>query len=439
MPSKCFFEFDRPELIYYSGETINGQVTLTTTSEKSVNVVYVLFEGESKVHWGENRTTTVDGQTQHYTQQFRGKQTYVNTRTNVFGSGNLPAGTHSYSFCIPLPPDCPSSVVGQYGKVSYEVSLVVDRHWRFNNVFKKSLTVLQTYNLNMSPDANYKFSYPQMPLVREDIKHFCCWPCRSGPVLSTLTIPFGGYAPGQKIRFTMEIDNQSSGYDVGGIEVKLRQTYTFQAQTPLHKTREKEHSLSQSCQEERVLRLSKKIINYTLAIPSVPPSTRSQGHIISVSYRVTLSLKMGSCHKDSDFAIPIVIGTIPLIQSAENPSNAAEWIPETPKTPEGATADLPPSYDKCKPPTFEEATTFGERFIDIDADEHNRTDDFIPRYPMYSNFGMPSAPPPPTEESESSYLQSVPVLSLPSNGTAALMGGNSTDRPTTSYGWNSNS
>jgi len=43
-------------------------------------------------------------------------------------------------------------VVGQYGKISYEISLVVDRHWRFNNVFKKSLTVLQTYNLNMSPE-----------------------------------------------------------------------------------------------------------------------------------------------------------------------------------------------------------------------------------------------------------------------------------------------
>ncbi|XP_070073964.1 arrestin domain-containing protein 3-like [Drosophila takahashii] len=429
MPSKCFFEFDRPELIYYSGETINGRVTLTTTSEKSVNVIYVLFEGESKVHWGESRTTSVNGQTQHYTQHFRGKQTYVNSRTNVFGSGNLPAGTHSYSFGIPLPPDCPSSVVGQYGKVSYEVSLVVDRHWRFNNVFKKSVTVLQTYNLNMSPEL-------LMPLVREDIKHFCCWPCRSGPVLSTLTIPFGGYAPGQKIRFTLEIDNQSSGYDVGGIDVKLRQTNTYQAQTPRHKTRGQEHSLSQSCQEEEVLRLSKKMINYTLAIPSVPPSTRSQGHIISVSYRVTLSLKMGSCHRDSDFAIPIVIGTIPLIQSAENLLNAAEWIPETPKTPAGAAADLPPSYDNCKPPTFEEATNFGERFIDIDADEHNRTDDFIPRYPMYSNFGMPSAPPPPTEESESSYLQSVPVLSLSHNATGPL---NSTDHPTPTYGWNSNS
>lgn len=52
-----------------------------------------------------------------------------------------------------------------------------------------------------------------------------------------------------------------------------------------------------------------------------------------------------------------------------------------------------------EPPTFEEATNFGERFIDIDQDEHNRTDDFIPRYPMYTNFAMPSAPPQPLKSS----------------------------------------
>jgi len=90
-----------------------------------------------------------------------------------------------------------------------------------------------------------------------------------------------------------------------------------------------------------------------------------------------------------------------------------------------------------EPPTFEEATNFGERFIDIDQDEHNRTDDFIPRYPMYTNFAMPSAPPQPPEEFATN--QPVPVLSLPHDPTAPLVGQNNTDRPTQSYGWNTNS
>jgi len=114
--------------------------------------VYILFEGEAKVKWDESRSRTRNGKTEHYTEHFRGKQTYLNTRTCVFGSGNLPPGTHTYNFCIPLPLECPSSVVGQYGKICYEVSVIIDRQWRFNNVFKQPLTVLQTYNLNMSPE-----------------------------------------------------------------------------------------------------------------------------------------------------------------------------------------------------------------------------------------------------------------------------------------------
>ena len=37
MPLECFFEFERGDPIYYSGETIRGQIILTTTCEKNVN------------------------------------------------------------------------------------------------------------------------------------------------------------------------------------------------------------------------------------------------------------------------------------------------------------------------------------------------------------------------------------------------------------------
>ncbi|XP_017104798.2 arrestin domain-containing protein 3-like [Drosophila bipectinata] len=427
MPSTCFFEFDRRGPIYYSGETIKGRVILTTTSRKSVNEIYIHFEGEAKVRWTEQRTRTFNMVTKTRTDRFRGKETYLDTQTNVFGSGELPAGTYIYKFCVPLPLWCPSSVVGKYGKISYEISLVIDRQSSFNNIFKQPLTVLQTYNLNMSPLL-------MMPLVHEDVKHFCCWPCSSGPVFSTLTVPFGGYAPGQRIHFTLEIVNQSARNDLSGIEVCLKQRYKLCAQHPHYKTHEIENILHRGSVEERVLRLSQTIIHGTLQIPSVPPSSRNDG-IISVDYRIILTINMGNFAKNTNFNIPIVIGTIPLIQSAENPSRAAEWIPETPDTPPDSAADLPPSYDNCKPPPFEEATRFGDHFIDIDADEHNRTDDFLPRYPMYTDFAQPSAPPPPEENEDVSLMNSVPVLSLPPSSTAPSRPPNANEN-TTNYGWN---
>lgn len=37
MPSTCQFELDRPDPIYFGGETISGHIVLRTTKSKAVN------------------------------------------------------------------------------------------------------------------------------------------------------------------------------------------------------------------------------------------------------------------------------------------------------------------------------------------------------------------------------------------------------------------
>lgn len=114
--------------------------------------VYILFEGEAKVRWDERKSKTYHGRTRYYTEYYRGRHTYQSSKTTVFGSGDMAPGTYTYNFSIPLPLECPSSMVTKYGKIFYEVSVVIDRQWKFNNIFKQPLTVLQTYNLNMNPE-----------------------------------------------------------------------------------------------------------------------------------------------------------------------------------------------------------------------------------------------------------------------------------------------
>ncbi|XP_037947357.1 arrestin domain-containing protein 3 [Teleopsis dalmanni] len=388
MPSTCVFEFDRPDPVYYSGETINGRIQLHTTTVKSVKEVYILFKGEASVRWEERRSRRSNNRTEHYTEYFRANESYLNTRTRVFPPGELPPGTHTYTFCIPLPPACPTSCTEKYGHISYEISLVLNRPFRFDNVFKQPLTVLKQFDLNYFPDA-------LIPLKSEDIKYFCCWPCSSGPLISVLTLPFGGYAPGQSIKYKLEIDNQSSGYDLDGIELQLKQVYTFIAHSPRYKTREHTNTLTEDTQANRCLRFSKRVIEGSLVIPPVPP-TMTDGGIISVRYYFEMFIKTGDCHTDSEVRLPIIIGTVPLAQSATNPANAAAMnLPTAPyiDIPAGNSPDLPPSYDFYKPPSFEQATNIGEKFKDPEADEYNRTDDFIPKYPMYTNFSEPTAPP----------------------------------------------
>ncbi|KAH8304952.1 hypothetical protein KR018_011660 [Drosophila ironensis] len=347
MTSNCSFEFDRPDEVYYSGETIKGRALLNVSSDRAVKGIYILFEGEAKVRWDEGKPQNGSGDPDKPKEYFRGKQVYLKHKTEVGGSGQLTAGIHTYNFSIPLPQECPSSMVMEFGKISYVISLVIDREDPFNNLFQYPLTVLQNYNLNSSPMLS-------TPLVHEDIKYFCCWLCRSGPVLSTFTIPFGGYAPGQKIQYTMEIDNQST-YDLDGFEVHLKQHFKFKSQTPQHKEREQENHLSDSLQGQQVLRLTKRIIQGTLDIPAVPPSSRNEG-LITVSYQVSVCIAMGEGHLDSEFDVPIIVGTIPLGRGIEDPRDAALWVPRTPETPYGSPEDIPfqsdsggtpPSYDHC--------------------------------------------------------------------------------------------
>ncbi|EDV41865.2 uncharacterized protein Dana_GF17685 [Drosophila ananassae] len=370
MTSTCSFEFDRPEEVYYSGEIVRGRALLNISSNRSVRGVYIILEGEAKVQWNDDKNS----QDFHHGFYFKGNQSYLNHKIRVFGSGDLTTGIHTYEFSIPLPLECPSSLVMEYGKISYVISLLIDRDDPYNNLFQYPLTILQNYNLNLSPEL-------MTPLVHEDVKHLCCWFCRSAPVFYTFIIPYGGYAPGQKIQYIMKINNQST-YDVDGFEVNLRQNINFRAQVPQTKERKLEKTLSHSLQRMSVRRLSKKSFTGLLDIPSVPPSSRYEG-IILVQYFVSVIISMGECHMDSEFEVPIVIGTSPFPQSEEDTSISQLFDTENFGTPHSVSSDQPPSYDTCKPPNYEEASRFR------------------PRYPMF----LPTAPPPQPEDEISALFQ----------------------------------
>lgn len=56
-------------------------------------------------------------------------------------------------------------------------------------------------------------------------------------------------------------------------------------------------------------------------------------------------INAGAFQRDWQFEVPIIIGSIPLDQSIRESVHMNPWIPQTPDTPVGSAADLPPSYD----------------------------------------------------------------------------------------------
>ncbi|KAI8129630.1 Arrestin domain-containing protein 3 [Lucilia cuprina] len=385
MPSTCEFQLNNPNAVYHSGDTVSGVIVLKTTSTKDVRDISIIFCGEGKVSWSETeRRRKSDGTYTNHTVQFRSNELYVNNRTVVHGQGTLPAGTHTYTFQIVLPLQCPTSCEGRWGHIRYELRLKLDRPLHFDNEFSKPLSVIKTLDLNLNPVF-------RIPIQNEDIFSSGCCSCSGGSINTKLTVPFGGYAIGQSVRYSIYIQNQTMD-DINGYSVEFIRKMSFTAHTPHHKTREDKTILQTKSYNKQCLRLTTCIFDGNINIVSTPPTTEGDG-IIQVRYYLKVILKMSGCASDNTIKVPIFIGTIPLRESM-TPIEPVEsdrligFIPSAPALPidDQRGNDLPPSYHELGPPSFEEATRSSSPFIDTDKNEHNRHIGFRPLYPSYSQI-----------------------------------------------------
>lgn len=148
----------------------------------------------------------------------------------------------------------------------------------------------------------------------EQVKHLCQWPCNSGALCYSLSLPYTGYTSGQCISYILEIDNQSPYYDVWSIEASLKQHFVFLARKPLKRNYHTK-TLSKSYLNERTLRLSKRVYRGRLLVPqNTPRSTLNLNYIVFLHYTLQVKLKTGSLHYDASISVPVIIGTEPLQQ-----------------------------------------------------------------------------------------------------------------------------
>ncbi|XP_062125570.1 arrestin domain-containing protein 3-like isoform X1 [Drosophila sulfurigaster albostrigata] len=306
MPIRTFAQFEKGSAIFYGGEEIRGQFVTTTSEKLSVNSIYILLEGEANVMPYENASSPME----------HGTQCYLSERLDYSNAIELSPGTYNYAFNFTAPLTCPSSCVSPCGRIFYHVVLVIDRSWYSDHIYKEAIRVIQPNNLNLLQEA-------KIPIESEHIKSLCCWPFSSGPANLTLTIPFGGYVPGQKVSCTVCIDNQSVGNDLQNVQLCLKQIMSYASTLSMSNPRVREKSLVSCVLTECVKRLSKRLIRATLVVPPVPPTTletiETIEHIIKVRYAIGISMQYGFC-LNWNIDTPIIIGTEPLIQSIQNPT-----------------------------------------------------------------------------------------------------------------------
>uniref|UniRef100_A0A1A9W1M0 Arrestin_C domain-containing protein n=1 Tax=Glossina brevipalpis TaxID=37001 RepID=A0A1A9W1M0_9MUSC len=423
MPTSCTFQLDRLNPVYNSGEYIKGRILLKTDKVKRVNAVYVSLEGEAKVQWSISGKETAN---------YFGHQQYLHSRASVFDNTEFSAGTHIYVLTLRIPQDCPSSCAGPYGYIAYHMSLVIDKPRSFNEVFRQPITVVQTLDLNLNPD--YALS-----LKEENMKFLCRWPCSSGPLNFSLSLPYVGYTPGQYIKFQLELDNQSPHYDVWAIEASLKQHFVFLARKPLKRNYHSK-TLYKMVIEERTLRLSKRLYEACVYVPTnTPRSTLNLNYIVFLHYSLQVKLKTGCFHYDADISLPVIIGTTPIREflveqrALESQTNVVDcsraWGAEVcrglittqptlrlqqelnnllnytiithredmnhgqqPRKSDKKN-DEPPSYDSCLPPSFSFATLGSHDTLDSTEPklkETKRSSVHLPPFPSYNTFSNPS-------------------------------------------------
>ncbi|KFB40712.1 AGAP001891-PA-like protein [Anopheles sinensis] len=409
---------------FLSGQPLTGSVQLKLTEAKKYNEITLRIIGLSHVQWSEKRG---QGRNRH-TVTFYGKRDHLASvkvlvaKQQDGSPTELPAGEHIYEFALDLPSHLPTSFEGSLGHCRYTAQVVMDRPWKFNLTYKVGFTVVHPVDLNTASPSI------RMPACMEDARVFCCGWWRTKPLFVRVTVPYTGFVPGQAIPLRIELNNQSDRV-VEGVNMKLLQEITYTVEHPRTKTRKERHTLVKHI-GDGVAGEQQNAYDQRLVVPTVAPSCTGN-NLISVAYRLHLTVRVSGCGSDPVLDIPLIIGTTPL--TLQQPATVAlpASVPSTstigfnfggtssqlPTAPAEAQTGghslkrentLPPEY--LPPPTYEEAMNAATVVITDETDTNAiGSKPFVPLYPSY-NFAdvqwppLPRMDPPPMFQPPSSTL-----------------------------------
>jgi hypothetical protein len=188
----------------------------------------------------------------------------------------IPPGRNSYPFNFALPSmNLPSSYVGEYGSVTYQIEATIKRSWKFDQVIKEKFTVNAIVDLNTDAGA-------AEPGEWKSSKNFCCFCCASGPLGFVMKLPRKGYVPGEFISPIVELNNLSSR-GINSVSLTLVQNATFFAQSS---KRQGTKTLSEVKRPGVDPGDTDIWQGRLLQIPAVPPTKLGGCRIIDVEYQL---------------------------------------------------------------------------------------------------------------------------------------------------------
>lgn len=255
------------------------------------------------------------------------EQQYFHYVRDLFGKKHglvmeVDAGEWIYPFEYELPSNIAYSTEGKYGEVYYGIKVILNIPQDLDKEIKLPLTVVRYEDLNTMP----LLKYPRREDASKTFCYFmiCC--LGSSPLVMSVSIPFSGFIPGQRIPVMIEMNNQSH-VDVRSTKITLKGLHTFHFEYPsTSKHVEKyrlDYKLASGVKSGKCVALEE----YLKVPEMLNPSNNENCKIFQITYVIKVSAIVADPHQCASVHIPITVGSFPLIFKNENLSESINKRP----------------------------------------------------------------------------------------------------------------
>ncbi|XP_017104241.2 arrestin domain-containing protein 17 [Drosophila bipectinata] len=405
----CEIEFcNNPRGVFYAGQLISGQVVIKVDKAKPVKAVILQIKGYAETHWTDPEFDAEEDDLSSG-ESFNGHVDYMATKAYLHGSGSsieviIEPGTSTYRFACQLPVTCPSSFEGTHGRVRYLANVRFLRPWKFDQNFSRSFTVLKVMDLNTES------MMLRVPTQVESQRTYCCFPCRSAPLSIRLSLPQGGFVPGQTVPVDVIVSNDSR-VAVEDITVRLAMVVIYYSQPPSADTN-KDRFVMVEKTGDGVATKSRQQFTFDLEIPATPPTCFNLCSIIQIGYQVEAEARVKGCHANQSVHTPVTIGSVPLTSQLQKEpriwgadlqlqqldtkalvlieSHQAEELQSPPNPWEGDPSIPPPHFLEAKHilPVQQKAKKSKKKSIKISKKESTNPIEKITFTPLYAVFDL---------------------------------------------------
>ncbi|XP_005807454.1 arrestin domain-containing protein 1-like [Xiphophorus maculatus] len=277
-------EFNENKVVYTPGESISGKVTVKLNQPIQCKAIKVSCNGFCGITTKINDTAWTT------------EEQYFNNTISVADKGTLKQGDHQFPFKFLIPASSPTSFEGSYGKIIYRVRAFIETP-RFAKDYstEKPFYLLSLLNLNELPDI-------WGPSTSEVTQQFTYMLLKTGTIVLKAGTDMKGYTPGQIIKVSAYIHNQSSK-STGHIAASLVQRVTYETKKPTHELKSIVEAEGGGVKSGREVKWEEQII-----VPALPQSSLNGCELIKIEYYVKVSLKS----PDVSLTLPIHIGNVSL-------------------------------------------------------------------------------------------------------------------------------